>query len=463
MLAGRLKNHYKPNVLGGSNKVSLKVLRKDSLVGKTSALFGLLLLMTFFVSVPVPRVSAQTQYVVASPGEINFGMNTSITVTAPAAGTYTIVVQKPSGAEYKVNETLVSSGQSQTVTFGNATSGFNGVVDQVGTYNVFIEQGTTLVSSTSFYATNKIVVAMDMVNGGNCIYVQGVVRGEKMFPRFTLTYASNGVKITNTDTGIYVTYTTPSGTKANASLGSICQTFRRWSSAELELHEYWSMEPNATVSDADGNTGTFHYSGSPFVISPATLSTSVTLVHSETNQTLGGLANGISVSILALINYPTNAEPVTGFVAPLDVTNRGGSVTALVGWGYYNATSGTFGGVKNAGGEIALVKMTYTGKNGLWEGNFSSTSIPALTPGTAYEIVVSSKDGANPPNTGLTTLQVGVAAAQVTTNSSSSSTSSSTTSTSTSLATIPLWAYAGTTIALIIGVIVGFLARKPSK
>ena len=159
-------------------------------------------------------------------------------------------------------------------------------------------------------------------------------------------------------------------------------------------------------------------------------------------------------------------SPYLGSLPPLTSATRGGSVTALVGWGYYNATSGTFGGAKNAGGQIALVSMTYTGKNGLWEGNFSSTSVPALTPGTAYEVVVSSKDKANPPNTGLATVKVGATAAQVTTSNSSSSTSQSTTqstSTSTSLATIPLWAYAGTTIALIIGVIVGFLARKPSS
>jgi hypothetical protein len=438
------------------------MLCKGSPEGKISVLaLGILLLSTFIVVVPVPRVAAQTQFVVASPGSINLGMNSSIVVTSPAAGTYTVVVQKPSGAAFKLNETFASSGQSQNATFGNAKSGFQGVVDQVGTYNVFVEQGTTLVSSTSFYATNKLLVSMTMVNGGICIYVQGVDRGVKMFPRFLISYASNGAKVTNNDEGISVTYTLPNSTKANAGWDPFALLFVGKVQPNWNYTDVGPWNPNATVTDAAGNTGTFNYTGSPFVISPATLSTSVTLVNSETNQTLAGLANGTSVTIFATVNYPTNAEPVPGFVAPLDSAIRGGTVTALVGWGYFNATSGAFGGGNTSGGQIAQVTMNYSGNNGTWVGSFSSTSIPAIKAGTAYEVVVSSKDKASPPNTGFATVNVAPAAAAVTTSSSSSSTSQSTTSTS--LATIPLWAYAGTTIALIIGVIVGFLARKPSK
>src|SRR5579872_6308179 len=122
------------------------MLYKGQLVGKISVLaLILLLLSTFIVAVSVPRVSAQTQFVVASPGEINLGMSTSIMVTAPAAGMYTVIVQKPSGAEFTLHETFTSSALSENATFGNASSGFGAIVDQVGTYNVYLEQGTSLL------------------------------------------------------------------------------------------------------------------------------------------------------------------------------------------------------------------------------------------------------------------------------------------------------------------------------
>jgi hypothetical protein len=442
-------------------KIILNIPRNGSPKGKIGVFaLGLLFLSMLIVVVPVPRAAAQTQYVVASPGSINLGMNSTIMVTASASGTYTVIVRNPSGTLFKLNETFTAAGQTQNETFGNAASGFKGTVDLVGTYNVFVEQGTTLVSSTSFYATNQLVVSMTMVNGGTCSYVSAVTRGVKMFPRFLITYASNGVKVTNSDAGIYVTYTLPNLARANASWDPFALLFVGSVLPNWNYSNIGSWNPNATTGDAAGNIGTFQYTGGPFVISPATLSTSITLVNSKTNQTLSGLANGTSVTIYAVVTYPTNAEPVPGFVAPLDTATRGGTVTALVGWGYYNATSGTFGGGKTAGGQIAQVTLTYTGANGIWEGNLSSTSIPAIKAGTAYEVVVSSKDDANPPNTGIATMVLGPAAAQATTTSSSSSTTSST---ETSLTTIPVWAYAGTTIALIIGVIVGFLARKPKS
>ncbi len=76
---------------------------------------GLLLLFTFFTAVvPLNSVSAQTQYVVASPGYINLGLSTNITVTAPAVGSYNVVVQKPSGLEVTLTDTFTSAGQTKS-------------------------------------------------------------------------------------------------------------------------------------------------------------------------------------------------------------------------------------------------------------------------------------------------------------------------------------------------------------
>jgi hypothetical protein len=433
-------------------EMPFRMLYRGSVVLKTTILaLGLLLLLFTSVGVvPVSHVAAQAQYVIATPGYINLGMNSTIQLTAPKAGTYTVVVKMPNGTTLKLNETL-SAGKSQNETFGSATSGFDATTNQVGTYNVFVENSTaTLISSTSFYVTDKLLVTMSMVNSGTCIYVQGVDRGVKIFPRFLISYASNGVQVTNSDRGISVNFTLPSGALAKAGWDPFARlfvggVFPNWNYSNIVTN--WS--PNATISDAAGNVATFSYTGIPFYISPATLSTSVTVVNSKTNQTLSGLSNGTSLTVLAVISYPTNAEPVSGFVAPLDSVNRGGSVTALIGWGYYNVTTGTFGGGKSIGGDIAQVTMTYTGKSGIWEGNYTASSVPALKPGTAYEIVVNAKDSApTTPNTGSASATLGSAVVQTTTSPSV-------------LASIPLWAYAGTTVALIVGVIVGFLARKP--
>ena len=108
---------------------------------------GLLLLMSLGISAVagVPAVSAQTQYIVATPNYINLGMNTSIAATAPAAGSYTVVVEAPSGTQYTLSYTFTAAGQVQNAVFGNATVGFKAVVTQVGTWDIFLEQGSTVV------------------------------------------------------------------------------------------------------------------------------------------------------------------------------------------------------------------------------------------------------------------------------------------------------------------------------
>ena len=390
-------------------------------------------------------------------------MNVTISVTAPAAGTYTVTVEQPTGTRFNLNETFSSAGQTQNATFGNATSGFNGAVSQVGTYNVFVEQGSTVVSSTSFYATNKLLINIEMVTGGTCDFVSGVSRGMKMFPHTYITYASNGAKWTNASKGWSVNGTLPSGQIVPLDWDPYSIAF------ELGVLPNWNYTyvgnwvPSINASDAAGNVGFYKDTGAPYTISPAILSTSVAVVNSQTNQTLSGITNGTSATIYAIIKYPTNAEPVPGFVAPLDSVNRGGSVTALFGWGYYNATSHSFGGGKTVGGVIGQVSLTYTGTGGVWKGNYTASSVPPLAPGTSYEVVVNAKDDASPANTGFASVTLGPSSA-VSPSTSTVSTSSTTPSSSiTTTTSIPLWAYAGTTIALIVGVIVGFLARRPKS
>lgn len=447
-----------------------RFLKKYSQFSKIGVVvLGLLSVSMLVLSVQIPQAAAQTQFVSVSPGNINLGMTSTIKVTAPAAGAYTVIVQKPSGAVFKLNETFSSAGQSQNATFGNSTTGFKGVVDQAGTYNVFLEQGTTVVSSSSFYATDKLLVSMDLITGSTCAYIPGGTRGMEMFPRFYVTYASNGGPVTNNDKSVVVTYTLPDSTVSNATWHA--PNTRSQSTTGFFIGRFlpsWNYTsvgqwvPTVNVSDAAGNTVSWKYIGSPFTISPVTFSISTLLLDSATNQTITTFQSGQSVNIVANVTYPAppNGDAaVTGFVGPLDSATRGGSVNALVGWGYYNTTSSTFGG-KNPGALISQVTMTYNTKTHLWSGQFNATSLPTLSGGNTYKVVINAKDAASPSNMGSASLSLAPSGSQTTSGSQSSSQSSAASQSSTITEGIPVWAYAATTIALIIGVIVGFIARK---
>jgi hypothetical protein len=437
--------------------------------GGTGLRLGMILLVTVLLIGPMVVVitpaRAQTQYVTATPGYINLGMNTTISVVAPAAGAYTLKVQEPNGTEPSISLSFTAAGQTGNATFGLSNSSFDTVVNQVGTYNVFLVQGSQVVSSTSFYATNQLIVTMDMVTGGTCAYVQGVTRGEALIPRFTMYYASNHVKLTNDTKGASVNFTMPNGQVGPTSWDSNALIFGGYVADGWNYTYVGTYNPTANASDAAGNVGTFKYTGTPFSITPAQLSTNITLLATSTGSKLTSLANGTGVTIRATITYPTNAEPVAGFVAPLN-SSRGGSVTAQVGWGFYNTTSGTFGGGKTAGALIGTVLMTYSGSNGTWSGQFQSSSLPTLPAGDTYEVMVSSKDSASPTNTGFAVANL----APTTAVSSSATLTQTTVSTLLTTTTqsivqtvqsIPTIVYAALAILLIVGVVIGFVVRFP--
>jgi hypothetical protein len=267
-----------------------------------------------------------------------------------------------------------------------------------------------------------------------------------MFPRFSITYASTGAQVTNNDKGISVVFTEPGGGTANAGWDSGAKLFVGDVLPNWNYTNVGPWNPSATVTDSAGNSGNFTYVGSPYVISPATLSTTITLVDSNSNQTITSLYSGENVTVYATITYPSNAEPVKGFVGPLDQTARGGVVTGVIGYGAYNQTSQTFTGTSS--GTIAKISLSYTGAGGIWKGSFSAGSLPALGSSQTFQVVVSSHDNASPPNTGTSALGLALGG------SVSSSTHT------TSQVSTPVWAYAGITIALIIGIVVGFLVRK---
>jgi hypothetical protein len=415
---------------------------------------GLLLLMSLAISAlaGVPAVSAQTQYIVATPNYINLGMNTSIAATAPAAGSYTVAVEAPSGTQYTLSFTFTAAGQVESAVFGNATVGFKAVATQAGTYDIFLEQGTTVVSSTTLLVTSQVNISFNMLMAGACVFVPGGSRGQEMLAQFHITYASNGATVENAATwvnktltthGAAVTYTLPDGTIATASLHAASAT--TWHQAWYQGHVWpsWNASwvgnyyPTVKASDQYGNVATFTYSGYPYPITPATFTTTISLSDAKTGQLVAGLYNGQSVIVTANILYTNplvGADTVAGFAGPLDTATRGGVVTAVVGWGPYNATSGAFGTAKVPGGFIATVPMSYSATTKVWTGPLTIGTLPTLVNATAYSVVISSHDKAQPPNTGFATLNVPPATA-VSTGSTTATTTATITSTSVSTTT----------------------------
>lgn len=280
-----------------------------------------------------------------------------------------------------------------------------------------------------------------MTDGGTCAYVQGVTRGSKMFPRFFVAYASNGARVTNATLSV-VTFTLPDGTHSNAT----------WHRASVEgvgffigkVYPNWNSTwagnymPTATATDIYGNTLSFTYTGRPFQILPSPLTASVQLVDPKTGQVAAGLYSGQTVNVTATIAYTaegvTGTEIRPGYIGPLD-TSRGGVVTALLGWDFYNTTSNSFGSAKNPGGQIASLKLTYTGSKGIWSTPLTISSLPAIPAGTTYELILSANDGVPTPNSANLMLAPPPATVQTTTTTSVSLATTTATSTATSIAT----------------------------
>ena len=497
---------------------------------RTRLALSALALVSVMALIAPTAVSAQTQIVTATPGSVNFGLTTTISVTAPASGSYTVEVVSPTGTTTSQALTFTSTGQVQTLVFGNATVGFNTVVNKVGTYNVFVLQGTTVVGTTSFYATNKLFITMDMVTGGTCYFINSDARGYKFIPRFYVYYASNptlplaaiavpapaaGASPTLIhDTNLTVSFTQPDNktvTKASWDAGALL-----WRGIVQPAWNYTyvgSWNPTVTASDAAGNVGTFQYAGYPFAITTASLATNLQLTDVKTGSPIAAIYGGESIAISATIKYPTNAEPTSGFVTGLDSVNRGGVVNAVVGWGTWNVTTGTFGGgAANPGGVLGTVKLTNTnGINGTWTGQFTFASpLPTIPAGASFAVAITSADKANPPNTGLQVTNLGLAptpaagggvvttttvtasgtTATVTVSGTQTITPSTLTSTATTTVTaatatttvsgaistvistatstitqvtqeIPTIVYAGLVVLLIVGLVMGLLLRMP--
>ncbi len=88
------------------------------------------------------------------------------------------------------------------------------------------------------------------------------------------------------------------------------------------------------------------------------------------------------------VNDPNPADPFNGPLSP----TRGGVVTAHIGWGAFNFTSGEFDNV------LTDLTLTYDTSSETWKGSYA---IPSTTEDlAAVQAMISASDSANAPNTG---------------------------------------------------------------
>jgi len=254
----------------------------------------------------VPAASAQPGIVTASPGYINLGMTTSIAVTGPSAGSYTVIIEAPNGVQQSVVYVVPSAGQTTTMVYGNASSGWQAVVNQLGTYNVLVYQGVSPsgapLSSTTFYTTNQIFVTTDFIAAGYCDFVTSGTRGQELLFQIHAVYASTGQPIALTSAAAAldkVSFTLPDGTPEAASFHAASTA--AWPVPWFQAHVWgtWNVPwvgnyaPVVTVSDPNGNTGSLNTKtiGYVFLYSPATLQTSVTLTDTSSGKPVAGFVN----------------------------------------------------------------------------------------------------------------------------------------------------------------------------
>ncbi len=90
-----------PQAFGAEDKYATSLVRANLKSTGGYVLLSILLISGVLPAVTLaPAASAQVQYISASRGVVNLGMTTSITVTAPAAGNYNLVVLLPDKARH---------------------------------------------------------------------------------------------------------------------------------------------------------------------------------------------------------------------------------------------------------------------------------------------------------------------------------------------------------------------------
>ena len=346
----------------------------------------------------------------ASPSYINLAMTTTVTVEIGSrygAGldNYLATVFAPGGGTATAWYNFTAVG-SKSVVYGNATSGFNASVNLVGTYDLQLEyfNGTAflLAALAQFSATDQLLVVTEAATASNeftdvhnCPIAQEFQRGGEVIARAYVRYASTGEFV--------------NGTSVPSARGNITGTlfgltkiltwqnvYHFWRAAFFPT---WNESTGVIVftadaSDGRGNTGTgssFPFGLTAWKITPAVLKV-VPRILNESGADTVVFERGDTVRIEARVTYESHNAHNRAFPGPLNAT-RGGQVTAVLGHGAFNATSGLFATT------VATLTLAHNAATENWSADYVVKSTDPLR--ADLQVYISASDGAgSPPNTG---------------------------------------------------------------
>lgn len=346
----------------------------------------------------------------ASPSYINLAMTTTVAVeigSSYGAGldNYLATVFAPGGGTATAWYNFTAVG-SLSVIYGDATSGFNASVGLVGTYELQLEyfNGTafSLAAVAQFSATDQLLVVTEAATASNeytdvhnCPIAQEFQRGGEVIARAYVRYASTG-EIVN-------------GTRVPSARGNITGTlfgltktltwqnvYQFWRAAFFPT---WNQSTGVIVFTADASDGRGNRgSGSSFPtgltawkIIPAVLKV-VPRVLNESGAEAVVFEPGDTVRIEARVTYESHNAHNRAFPGPLNAT-RGGLVTAVLGYGAFNATSGLFATT------VATLTLAHNASTEYWSAEYVVKDTDPLR--ADLQVYISASDGAGPPpNTG---------------------------------------------------------------
>ena len=346
----------------------------------------------------------------ATPGYVNLNMTTGIAVTlgtsrGPGLDNYLVTVTKSDGSSTAAWYNFTAVGTISRV-YGDAGTDFATRIDRPGLYDLRLDYydgaSFTRAASTQMQATDELLVTLEAATASNeytdvhnCPIAQEFQRGGEIIARAYVRYAS---------TGDFV-----NGTLVPSAVGNITGTLLgetkvlRWHNVYHFWRWAWFPTWNDTVGpivftvdvrDGRGNRGVASSPASGLTawrIIPAILKVMPRIVNDTGVETVSFL-RGENLTIQARVTYESHNAHNRAFPGPLNAT-RGGQVTAVLGYGPYNASSGRFAQT------LTTLSLSLDVASQNWTGTYRILATHPVR--SDLQVVVQASDGASPANTGM--------------------------------------------------------------
>lgn len=380
-----------------------------------SRIWGLvagILLLAVFVGTPSASAEIVDTYVLrfaSVPSFVNLNFTSAIEVeigTSYGAGqdNYLVTVTAPSGRTSAVWYNFTGLGTLARV-YGDDASDFAALIDQVGSYTLRLEHFDGAAFAPAAYAmlvaTDRLFVTVEAASASNeytdvhnCPIAQEFQRGGEVIARAYVYYASNGEFVNGTDTP------SANGNITGTAFG-LTQTLRwqnvyhfwRWAWFPAWDQAIGVFNFTAQASDGQGNHGTGYspeFGLTAWKINPAILKVVPRILNGTGSETVT-FQPGDTVVIAARVTYEGHNAHNRAFPGPLNAT-RGGAVTAVLGYGPYNASSGQFGTT------LATLTMAHDAVTENWTATYQVKATDSLR--SDLQVVIKASDGTSPSNTG---------------------------------------------------------------